>query len=138
MKTLITKSAYALTLFAAFFLLTAATPSDAGLAQWKMLGSRTVNYKIDKDQIAVTLRKGTFNAVRFKVKRGGLNMHRCTIHFANGDTQNVALKRNYAPNSGSRIIDLQGKNRVISKVVFWYDSKNNRPVKSVLQLWGRH
>lgn len=138
MKTLIAKSAYFLPLLAALFLLTAAAPSDAGLAKWKMLGSRTVNYKLDKDQITVTFKKGTFNAVKFKVKRGGLNMHRCTIYFANGDRQNVALKRNYSPNSSSRTIDLQGNNRVISKVVFWYDSKNNRPVKSVLQLWGRH
>jgi len=138
MKTLITKSFLAFTLLAAFLVFTAATPTPTPPAKWELLGKRTVNYKLDKDQIAVTFREGRFNALQFRVKRNGLNMHHCTIHFANGDIQKVALKKNFLPNSASRVINLQGRNRIISKVVFWYDSKNKRPVKSLVQLWGRH
>ena len=137
MKTLIAKSALYCSLVLAFLMFTAATPADSSLYRWELLGLRKVNYQLDRDQISVTLKEGVFNAVQFKIKRAGLNMHRCVIHFANGDTQNVALKKQFKPGSQSRVIDLKGRNRVIQKVVFWYDSKNNRPVKSVVQLWGK-
>jgi len=138
MKTLITKSLSVFVLFATFFVFTAAAPAPTPPAKWELLGKRTVNYKLDKDQIAVTFREGRFNAVQFSVKRNSLNMHHCTIHFANGDIQKVALRKKFTPNSASRVINLQGKNRVISKVVFWYDSQNKRPIKSLVQLWGKH
>ena len=138
MKTLIAKSSFCFALIATFFVLTAAAAAPTLPAKWKLLGKRTVNYKLDKDQIAVTFKEGRFNAIQFKVKRAGLNMHKCVIHFGNGDTQNVILKKHFKPNSASRVIDLQGKKRVIKKVVFWYDSKNNRPIKSMVQLWGKH
>jgi hypothetical protein len=106
--------------------------------RWEKLGQRKVNYGLDRDEIFVTARDGRFSKIKLRVKNGGLNMHRCVIHFANGSKQNVEMRNNLAPGSETRVIDINGGRRVIKKVVFWYDSKNWSQKKAVVALWGRH
>ena len=65
-------------------------------------------------------------------------MHRVVIHFGNGKTQKVSMRKNFPAGSASRVIDIEGKNRVIKKVVFYYDTKNIRPKRGTVELWGRH
>ena len=105
---------------------------------WEKLGAKSVSYKIDKDIISVTAREGKFNAIRLNIKNAPLNMHKCVVHFANGETQNVAMKKNFSRGSKSRVIDLKKGQRIISKVVFWYDTKNYTSRRATVELWGRH
>lgn len=106
------------------------------MAGWQKLGSKKVNYRLDRDEINVTIREGLFNKIKFKVKNGGVNMHKVVVHFGNGGTQNIKLKNNFRRGSESRVIDLEGGNRVIRKVVFWYDSKNVSLRKARVELWA--
>ena len=114
------------------------SPLESEWNRWEKLGQKKVKYALDRDEIVVTRLEGTFNAVKFKVLRGGINMHKCTIHFGNGEKQTVTLKSNFSRGGESRVIDLKGGNRVIKKVVFWYDTKNYADKKAVLMLFGRH
>lgn len=106
--------------------------------KWEKLGQRKVNFKLDRDEIFVTANEGAFSAIKIGVKNTGINMHRCVVHFRNGDTQNVQLRDNIAAGSTTRVIDLKGGKRIIKKVVFWYDTKNIKFKKGTLELWGRH
>lgn len=107
--------------------------------KWEKLGQRKVNYKLDRDEIMVTARDGRFSAVKLKVRKGGVNMHKMTIHFGDGTVQNVNLKNKIPAGGATRVVDLKGKKkRVIRKVVFWYDTKNLANRKAVVELWGRH
>ena len=105
---------------------------------WEMLGERSVNFKADKDEIMVTASEGRFSAVQIRVKRAPINMQRMVIHFGDGEDQTVELKDNFRAGGESRIIDLEGKKRVIRKVSFWYDTKGFGDHKAIVQLWGRH
>jgi hypothetical protein len=106
---------------------------------WEKLGQRKVNYKIDRDEIMVTARDGRFSAIKLKVKKGAVNMHKMTIHFGDGTIQQVNLKNRIPAGGETRVIDLKGnKKRVIRKVVFWYDTRNLANKKAVVELWGRH
>src|SRR5687768_13305923 len=71
---------------------------------WVHLGTRKVNFGVDKDVINVTYRDGAFSAVKILVNDGALNMHKCTIFFENGGKQEVELRHNFAKNSDSRVI----------------------------------
>ncbi|NNF32911.1 MAG: DUF2541 family protein [Saprospiraceae bacterium] len=113
--------------------------SSSGIqGNWEKLGQRTVNYGLDKDEIKVTAREGKFKAIKLAFRGGKMNMHRCVIHYANGEKQNVALKKQYSAGDETRTIDLKGNRRVISKVVFWYDTKNLARKKAIIGLWGLH
>jgi hypothetical protein len=106
--------------------------------RWEKLGQRKVNFKVDKDEIIVGRIEGLFTALQIKVNKGPINMHRMVVHFRNGSTKEVELKNNFSAGDESRAIDLPGNVRVITKVVFWYDTKNFNDSKAVVELWGRH
>lgn len=121
----------------ALFLLVLGMSSFRGI-KWDLLGTRTVDFGLDHDEIAVTGWEGKFDAIKLKVLRAPLNMHKVVVHFANGGTQDVELKNNFKAGGESRVIDLTGDDRVIRKVSFWYDTKNKANKKAVIQLWGKH
>jgi hypothetical protein len=105
---------------------------------WELLGTKSVDYLIDRDEIAVTAREGFFTALKLKVTRSALNVHKMTVHFGDDTTQDVDLKKNFKAGEESRVIDLKGNKRVITKVVFWYDTKNSKNSKAIVELWGKH
>ena len=106
--------------------------------KWEKLGQRKVNFMLDRDEIGVGRFEGFFTALQIKVKRGPINMHKMVVHFHNGETKELELRNNFTAGSESRVIDLPGNNRIIDKVVFWYDTKNFSGSRAVVELWGRH
>ncbi len=105
--------------------------------EWVQLGSRKVNFGLDRDEIPVSYHEGTFTAIKLEVTDGGLNMHRCVIHFENGTQQEVPLRYEFARGTESRVIDLVGNKRFIKKIIFWYDSKNRQVNRATLTVFGR-
>lgn len=105
---------------------------------WELLGSRIINYGLDRDEILVTRAEGLFTAVQLRVKRSPINMHKLAIHYGNGEVDEIELRENFRPGTASRVIDLPGNKRVIKKVVLWYDTKNLAVGKGVVELWGKH
>lgn len=106
------------------------------MAKWVFLGSKTVDFGLDRDVIEVGYRDGSFKKIKIVVRGGGLNMHRCIVHFENGSKEEVDLRHNFSKNSATRIIDLPGNRRFIDRIVFVYDSKNNQTRKSKVLVFG--
>lgn len=130
-------SALALVICAASF--SAFTSASATFPpKWELLGSRKVNYTLDKDEILVTAKEGAFSAVKIIVKKGGINLHRVAVHFGNGEVEELDVRENIPADGESRVLDLPGNKRIIKKVVFWYDTKNYANQKATVHLWGRH
>ncbi len=117
---------------------TAATTKCPPFVRWEKLGERKVNFAADRDEIIVGRWEGFFDALKIKVRRAPINMRRMVVHFGNGETQEIELRDDIRAGGESRVIDLPGNNRVITKVVFWYDTKNRANRRAELELWGRH
>ena len=105
---------------------------------WEKLGQRKVNFKADRDEIGVGTYEGFYDALQVKVRNGAINMLRMVVHFGNGETQEIELRSNFTDGSVSRVIGLPGNRRMISKVVFWYETKDFAGSKAIVELWGRH
>ena len=103
---------------------------------WDRLGSRKVNYRLDKDVIEVGVYEGTFKKLKLVVTNGALNMHMMVIVYGYGDRDEVPMRYNFARRSSSRVIDLEGRRRVIKKIIFWYDSKNRSRRRATLTVYG--
>lgn len=114
------------------------TTADHGAARWELLGVRKIDHQLDRDEIIVTRAEGVFSALKLKIKRSPINMHKMAIHFGNGEVQEIDMRTRFAAGSESRLIDLPGNRRTIQKVVFWYDTKNMAIGKGLIELWGRH
>ena len=107
--------------------------------QWVVLGTRTVSDRADHGTIRVTGAKGTFTAVKFEVRQRAVDFHRVVIHFANGGDQNVELRNTIRAGGESRVIDIDGANRVIQSIDFWYDAKTlGRGGRATVRALGRH
>ncbi len=97
---------------------------------WEVLGSKKVNWKVDKDVLLVGPYEGVFNKLKIKVTGGTVHMIKMVVTYGNGMDDEIPLRHVFERGSTSRVIDLKGKNRVIKKITFVYDRKNiSRGVK---------
>lgn len=122
----------------AFTTTSSAISEKAIQPRWEKLGQRNVNYRLDKDEIMVTAREGRFTAIKIMVRKSPINLHKAIIHFANGTRQEINVRDKIPAGGETRTIDIKGGKRVISKVVFWYDTKGLQDKKAVVELWGKH
>jgi hypothetical protein len=105
---------------------------------WKLLGTRTVNWAVDHDEVIVTGFEGDFEAIQIKVFRAPVHFRSVKVHFRNGGVQDIDLREVIPAGGQSRVIDLNGTERVISRITFWYDTA--RPAvrgRAVVKIFGR-
>ena len=99
-------------------------------AEWDLLGSRRVSFRLDHDAIVVGAREGAFTAIKIEVAGGNLEMYNIRLTFGNGDTWSPNTRVQFQQGSGSRTIDLPGP-RVIRRIDFWYRSRLRRGTATV-------
>lgn len=111
--------------------------SNSTVLPWKKIGSKKVTYKLDRDVLHVGKNDGTFKKLKIKVTGGSINMHKMVIEYGNGQRDNVPLVHTFIKGSDSRVIDLQGRNRVIKDITFLYDTKNGAKRRATVHVYGR-
>lgn len=105
---------------------------------WRFLGDRVVNDRLDHDVVSVGAHRGTFRAVKLVVKGSPVHFLDVKVHFANGGVQDVSLRTVVPAGGESRVIDLEGGDRVIDRVEFWYEANSlARGKKAVVRVFGR-
>lgn len=104
---------------------------------WDKIGTETVDYTIDHDVVSLNKSQQTYTALKIKVTNGTLNVHKATVHFTNGETQDVVLPDVLTEGNDGKLIDLVGNKRLIDKVTFWYDTENKNNEKAVVEVWAR-
>ncbi len=112
--------------------------TTTNIGTWEHLGSRTVNYRLDKDVIKVTAREGGFKKLKIKVTGGSLNMHKMIVQYGNGKKDVIQLRHNFSRRSSTRIIDLNGGKRIIRDITFIYDTKNLSRKRAKVHVFGKH
>jgi NADH dehydrogenase/NADH:ubiquinone oxidoreductase subunit G len=137
MKTQNFKTPYLFALTIVLFLVNCASVTFAqNSITWDKLGTKVVDYAIDHDVVTASSQE-TYNSLKVKVNNGTVNVYKVTIHFANGDTQDVKLPSELTKENDGKLIDLKGNQRVIEKITFWYSSKMSDKDKSVVEIWAR-
>ena len=106
-------------------------------AAWTKLGQRRVRLTEDHDVIPVTFMKGRYRRIMLVVHGSAMDMHDVVVTFGNGDTFSPNTRLHFAEDSRSRVIDLPGARRTISKVELRYRSKNLLTGFAEVELWGR-
>lgn len=106
--------------------------------KWEKLGERKVNLGLDHDRIVVGAGDGIFSKLKIRVRNSGINLHKMVVYYGNGEKQELEVREEIQKGGESRVIDLDGRKRVIKEVDFWYDTKGIINDKAVVALWGRH
>jgi hypothetical protein len=92
-------------------------------AGWELLGVRTVTDRADHDVVAAG-HQGTFRSLKLEVSGRAVQFKDVKIHFGNGEVQDVALREVIRAGGESRVIDVEGVDRVIQRIEFWYDAQS--------------
>ncbi len=122
----------------ALIALLAPLPANAAASRWELLGTRQVTDRVDHDTIPVTAKEGKFTKLQLKVIGSAVQFRSMTVNFANGESQNVELKAVIQPGRTSRVIDIEGTERVIKSVEFVYDAQTLGKKGATVRLLGRH
>lgn len=104
---------------------------------WKELGSAKVNGHADHDVIMVTGMEGDFKAVKLFVENEGIEFNRVILHFANGGKQELNIRKFIPAGGETKVLDLKGNDRVITKVDFYYKSNAATFSKGKVILYGK-
>ena len=111
--------------------------SMAQTQNWQRLGSKKVQFRVDRDVIKVGADEGGFTKLKLKVTGGNLNMHRIVVEYGNGAKDEIKVRHHFTRRSGSRVIDLRGRGRIIKDITFWYDTKNLSRRRATVHVFGR-
>ncbi len=115
----------------------AAVALEAQAPRWKLLGTRKVTFRTERDVINVGADEGIFTKIKLTVKQSGVKFQDLKVYFANGDVFDVKIRKVIPIGGETRVIDLPGKNRIIKKVVFWYSSTTANARRATIRLYGR-
>lgn len=106
--------------------------------RWELLGERTVTDKADHDVLPVTAARGTFRSLKLEVRGRAVQFHSVKIHFGDGETQEVELRDVIPAGGESRVIDVEGRDRVIRSIELRYDAQSLLGKKAVVKVYGRN
>jgi hypothetical protein len=130
---------YSTLIAAVFSLTTAFTTSPVTKAgEWFFLEDKKVGFGVDHDVIHFGNWKDDVRQLKIKVTDGPLKMYNMKIYFDNGAVQNVELRNRFVQGSESRVIDMDGGLRHLTKIEFWYETKGFLRGKSRIAVWGRN
>jgi len=113
-------------------LATAALAAD----DWKLLGTRKVTDRVERDIFPVGARAGEYTAVQVRVQGVAVQFRSLTVHFVNGKRQEVELRDVIPAGGQSRVVDLVGDDRHIRSVELVYDSQSLGK-RATVRVWGR-
>ena len=107
-------------------------------ATWVVLGERVVNDRTDHDTIVVTGAQGRFSALKVKVMKRPVHFIDMTVVFGDDSTQDVELRTVIPADGETRVIDLEGRRRIVKRVEFTYEAESiGRGKKATVRLLGR-
>jgi hypothetical protein len=124
-------------LFSVFAISSSFTSSNNKPGAWFLLGDKSVGFGVDHDVIYFGNWKDDVRQLQLRVTDGPLKMYDMKIYFDNGSVQDVALRSRFAQGSSSRVIDLDGGLRHLSKIEFTYETKGFIHGHAKLQVWGK-
>jgi hypothetical protein len=129
---------YSLAIVSVFSLSAAFTSTKHNTGDWFFLEDKKVSFGADHDVIHFGNWKDDVRQIKLKVTDGPLRMYSMKVYFDNGTVQDVELRNRFAQGSESRVIDLDGGLRHLSKIEFWYETKGFARGKSRVAVWGHN
>jgi hypothetical protein len=104
---------------------------------WRFIADKWVSFGVDHDVITTGNSNDDFSKLKLRVTSGPLRMYDMKVYFDNGSVQDVAIRAVIPQGGETRVIDLTGGLRHISKIEFWYETKGVRNGKARVAVWGK-
>ncbi len=104
---------------------------------WKFIADKKVSWGVDHDVIYTGDINDDFRQLKLKVTDGPLKIYDMKVYFDNGEVQDVSIRFQIRQGGESRVIDLNGGLRHLSKIEFWYETKGFMKGRARIAVWGK-
>ncbi len=103
---------------------------------WHKIAETTVDFTKDRDEVKV-LGADRFTALKFMVTEAPLDLQDLEVWFENGTKQDISVKAPIQVGMESRVIELEGGQREINRIMFIYKTMPNRAgEKAHVEIYG--
>jgi hypothetical protein len=105
-------------------------------AGWHKIGERHVDFVKDRDELLV-MGADRFSAIKFKVTEASIELIDLEVYYESGDKQDIQVRSPLKAGMESRVIDLNGGERSLKRIVFVYKTlPNQKDEKANVEIWG--
>jgi len=103
---------------------------------WHKIGETKVDFTKDKDEVVV-MGSDRFATIKFKITDAPIEITDIEVYYESGDNQKITLGTAIKSPGESRVIDLNGGERAVKKIVFMYKTiPNYKDKKAHVEIWG--
>ena len=103
---------------------------------WHKIGETTVDFKKDRDEVAI-IGADRFAAIQFRVKDAPIDLQDLEVYYESGDKQDIQVRTPIRAQNSSRVIDLNGGERNLKKIVFVYKTlPNSKDERAQVEIYG--
>ncbi len=103
---------------------------------WHKIGENIVGFERDRDEIMV-MGADRFASIRFKLTDASIELISLEVYYESGNKQEINVNSKIKAPGESRVIDLNGGERNLKKIVFVYKTlENNKDQKAHVEVWG--
>jgi hypothetical protein len=103
---------------------------------WHKIGETTVDFKKEREEVMV-MGANRFASIKFKVADAPIDITSVEIFYESGDNQTANLNCSVKAPGESSVVNLNGGERSLKKIVFVYKTPPNyKDLKSHVEIWG--
>jgi hypothetical protein len=103
---------------------------------WHKIGETRVDFQKERDEIDVLV-ANRFSAIQLKVEDAPIDLIGAEAYYASGDKQDLKLFASIKAPGESNIINLNGGERTLKKIVLIYKTiPNYKDKKAHVEIWG--
>jgi len=103
---------------------------------WHKIGETKVDFTKDRDEVVV-MGSDKFASIKFKIEDAPIEITDIEIYYESGDNQKVKLGTAIKAPGESRVVNLNGGERSLKKIVFMYKTiPNYKDKKAHVEIYG--
>lgn len=103
---------------------------------WHKIGETSVDFKKETDEIVILI-ANRFAAIQLKVEDAPINLVSAEAYFESGDKQDLKIMGSIKAPGESDVINLNGGERTLKKIVLVYKTIPNYKDKNAhVEIWG--
>ena len=104
---------------------------------WKKLGEKKVEERLEQDEIEVGRDEGMFRAIKLEVRDADVEILKVRVVYARGGDDDFEVRDKIKEGGQTRPLDLKGGDRAIRKVVLTYRTPKRENHRAKVVLFGR-
>lgn len=103
---------------------------------WHKIGETKVNFTKDRDVIDILI-ANRFSAIQLKVEDAPIDLIGAEAYYESGDKQDLKINASIKAPGESDVINLNGGERTLKKIVLIYKTiPNNKDKVAHVEIWG--